>query len=322
MRIKDEVVIEALIELLEDKQNLGTAYNAIASGHFERFALGAQGSYLVPPEYLALYGKLRQQKAVFTAGPGIITVYTKSNEVYVPAEASVIDMEVIAENNLIGSQDIVLEQKSQTLTKIMRIVKASEELMQDSNMANVLLSSQFADAVSSRLDQLGLTGSGTGQPLGLLNTSGLIEVSAGADGTSFSDTSALDYLDEAIYQALETAKVTPAGWLMSPRTARSLLKMKSSTGKPIFKSLADIKGYPAMVTSHMPVNETQGVNNDTSSIVLVPEEISSLVIEREGLGIQDIHRGEIYQRWVKGYAEVFYITLMPGNYVRVKGVRL
>jgi HK97 family phage major capsid protein len=52
-----------------------------------------------------------------------------------------------------------------------------------------------------------------------------------------------------------------------PRTWRSVTKLKDSTGLPL-AAPKEIAELPKLVTTAMPINETQGTSNDASSIIL------------------------------------------------------
>lgn len=145
------------------------------------------------------------------------------------------------------------------------LVKVSRELLEDSINIDSALMQAFAGAMGGEVDRVALFGSGAApEPRGLFNTTGISVVSMGDNGAAITG---YGKMLDAIYE-LENANANPAtGWVMAPRTSRVLNGLTDTTGQPLNapKAVSDI---PRLVSTVVPVDQTQGTAVNASSIIL------------------------------------------------------
>jgi HK97 family phage major capsid protein len=140
--------------------------------------VGADGGYFVSPALSARVIDLaRNQSALIRAGA--ITIPMKTSELTLvkttedPVGYYRDELESITLSD--GAYEPV-NLKAQTLGAR---VLVSEELMQDAPNFGSVLENQLAQTLALKMDLSGITGTGAGEPLGLLNTDGLQDIVGG-----------------------------------------------------------------------------------------------------------------------------------------------
>lgn len=140
------------------------------------------------------------------------------------------------------------------------------ELVEDALGLGDALVQTFSTAMAVELDRVALVGSGTGQePRGIGAATGAAPiVSMGTNGAQLTNwDKVLDLLD-----AVLTANAQqPTAMIYAPRTGTTINKFKDTTNQPLQVPPA-LATIPRLVTTAMPVTQTQGTANNASSIVL------------------------------------------------------
>jgi len=114
------------------------------------------------------------------------------------------------------------------------------------------------------LDSAVFNGSGTSnEPTGIKNQSGINTYSMGTNGLAPAN---YDPLLEGI-NLMQLANVykDPTAAVMSPRTAKEFAELKTTYGQYLAKP-DSISKLPFLITTSIPVNETQGTASTASSI--------------------------------------------------------
>lgn len=180
------------------------------------------------------------------------------------------------------------------------LVTVSNQLLADSNPSiDALVTSDIVKRLVALEETAFLNGSGTGQPLGILNTPGLPTTTV-----STTDVPALVNGILTAIGAVETAHGSPTAILMHPRTWTKILIAQAGSGGPylIGQSLQDVQpdftsnrtinqgprkslwGYPVITSNRIPTNLGSGTNE---SRVIVADFKEALILDRQGITVDE-----------------------------------
>ncbi len=259
----------------------------------------AAGGALVPPQYLQDQFVLSAQTAVaFRNAPGVQTIPVASNSVFLPRETIMPAAAAYAEAGTIANADPTFGQQNIVIKKQAVLNRFSNELLADSTPAfEAYLGRTLARSLAIFQDKQFLEGDGTGANVtGLAAYSGLTAgYAAAANGDSYSASGAADKLIDLVY-ALRAVGVEPNAWIMHPRTAQSLSKVKDTNGRYLLESFGGVfgapvsipnvgalatqvgytpgpwrgmlLGMPVLFTTQIPITETQGTSTNATHIYL------------------------------------------------------
>ena len=174
----------------------------------------------------------------------------------------------------------------------------SNQLLADSNPAvDNLVTADLAKRLVALEEDAFINGTGTNQPLGILNTPGL-------GATALTSTAVADLLD-AILAAIadvETDHGAPSAILMHPRTWTRILQSKDAQGKYLIDPAGDgesavvagrtisrgprktLWGYPVVTSNRVPTNLGAGTNE---SRVIVGDYSEALILDRQGITVDE-----------------------------------
>ena len=214
------------------------------------------GGFVVPDAPMQTV--LEAMKAFGGIAPFATTIETPTGaDMPIPTDNDTSNVgEIIAENAQHNEQDVVFAQtvlKSYLYSS--KIVRVSWQLMDDANM-------NFANYVARKLgERLGritsthfISGTGTGQPTGLLATTG-----GATTGVTAAATGVVTY-DELVdlVASVDPAYVTNARWVMNHTTLQEIRKLKDSQQRPLFGpdvaagTPNSLLGFPVVVDQGMP----------------------------------------------------------------------
>ncbi|MDP9416370.1 MAG: phage major capsid protein, partial [Actinomycetota bacterium] len=195
----------------------------------------------------------------------------QAGAVTVPMDSATLDLARVAgdpsaawhsENVAITPSDVTLERITLRARTLSGIVQLSRELLEDASGVDDEVIRIFGDVFAQKLDTAALYGTGTApEPRGVRNTTGVTAISMGANGavpTSY------DPLIDAV-GTLADNNHEATGIIHAPRTARTLAKLKDSTGQPlgIPPYVVDVPRY---ATNQVPTNLTEGTSTTASDI--------------------------------------------------------
>jgi HK97 family phage major capsid protein len=175
----------------------------------------------------------------------------------------------------------------------------SNQLLADSNPAvDQLVTADLAKRLVALEETAFIAGTGTNQPLGILNTPGITATTVA--------TTPIDVLLDAILDSIakvESAHGSPSAILMHPRTWTRLLKAKTTAGAyylgpagpgnfPDVTSARtgvrgpakSIWGYPVVTSNRIPTNLGAGTNE---SRVIVGDFREALILDRQGITVDE-----------------------------------
>jgi HK97 family phage major capsid protein len=172
------------------------------------------------------------------------------------------------------------------------LVTISNQLLADSNPSvDALFTAELAKRLTALEEVAFLNGSGSGQPMGILQTPGI-------GATALATTPILDLLDAILdaIAAVETNHGAPNAILMHPRTWTRILKARDAqgayyidpTGGPqdsrtgLRGPVKTLWGYPVVTTNRMPTNLGGGTNE---SRVIVGDFRECLILDRQGITV-------------------------------------
>ncbi len=173
----------------------------------------------------------------------------------------------------------------------------SNQLLADSDPAvDQLVTSDLAKRLTALEETAFINGSGTGQPLGILNTPGI-----GATPITLTTAAALvDAILDAI-SAVESAHGAPSAIVMHPRTWTFIIKAKDTNGAWLLGGPQDVRapvtgprtgfrgptkslwGYPVLTSNRVPTT----LGGGTESRVIVGDFSEALILDREGVTVDE-----------------------------------
>lgn len=168
----------------------------------------------------------------------------------------------------------------------------SNQLLADSNPAvDRLVTADLAKRLVALEETAFIAGSGTGQPLGLLNTPGLQAV--GLTSVEVTDDGGmLDAVLDAI-AAVQTQHGEPTAIVMHPRTWTRILKAKDAQGTYLVgpdsvqssrTTTKSLFGYRVVTSNRVPTNLGTGTNE---SRIIVGDFSEALILDRQGITVDE-----------------------------------
>lgn len=168
----------------------------------------------------------------------------------------------------------------------------SNQLLADSNPAiDKFVTADLSKRLVALEEQAFLNGSGSGQPLGILNTPGLQSQPITVTGVT-ADGGLLDSILDAIGK-VQTEHGEPTAIVMHPRTWTRILKSKDAAGVYMVGSPSvqdprvaskSIFGYKVVTSNRVPTNLGTGTNE---SRIIVGDFSEALVLDRQGITVDE-----------------------------------
>jgi HK97 family phage major capsid protein len=228
--------------------------------------VNSAGGFLVPEEFEnEIIRKLANDVAIRRAGARVFTM--NSNRLEVPVETARNNGGWIAEGIAYTEQDAAVGQVALTPYKYTRLVKVTEELLEDSavDLANYLRD-VFAEDFAEAEDKAFLEGSGTNQPTGILTDASITENDP--TNVAFGDLLATVGADDIIthFYSLKAPYRRNAVWIMNSTSATLLRKMKDGNGQYIWTESAPggiANGEPASLLGR-PVIVSDNISDDAT----------------------------------------------------------
>ncbi|MEM9352439.1 MAG: phage major capsid protein [Planctomycetota bacterium] len=315
-RIHDDVPDGAA--WVDDGLNLGGMMRAMVLGpqtSAEKAALSESGApaggYNVPTVLAGqVIDLLPPNNMLFRAGSGRLALTgAETTWVKVVADPTVgwrHEENVIAESRpTLGA--IVMRPKSMAA-----IVLASRELLEDGRNVGNMVQRSLTRAMGVELDRAGMYGTGSVEPLGLMNepgVSGVVSV-----GTIGNYTNILD----AYKLLLDDNVMDPTGLIMSNREWRTYAGMVDSTGQPLRRPEA-IQDLPFYTSSAVPTDEGDGGNESRMLLGYFPDNVFGI---RTAIRLEVLR--ELYAKTGQ-YAFVAHMrvdrhVLRPQSFCKIEGI--
>ena len=283
-------------ELLTKGIKLGKGMQLSPEGKAMTEGVDAQGGYLVRPAVERQIVETKELDNVLRGLCSRINVTTNS-----------IQLDQLTLSTVAGWV-AELAQKPETTGMTLATVTASvftaaglatisNQLLADSNPSvDNLVTSDLAKRLTALEETAFLTGTGTGQPLGILNTPGL-----GATSLTATDIPSLLQAVLSSISKVESAHGAPTGILMHPRTWTRILAATFASGANAGLYLIqptstfqdprtadrgptkNLWGYPVYTTNRMPIN----LGGGTESRIIVGDFSEALILDRQGITVDE-----------------------------------
>lgn len=173
-----------------------------------------------------------------------------------------------------------------------------QNLMQSSVDLEMYTINEINQAIANALDLASVNGSGTGQPLGILNNTNVNAIATGTNGSAPSWDLIVDAETSVFVENANSAKMN---YLVNPKTRGKLKKTKHEAGDLNYIMGVDgnVNGYASGVSNHVPSNLTKGTGTALSAMIF--GDFSQLLINQ--WGFMDLSVDE-YSRKKEGLVEV------------------
>lgn len=161
-----------------------------------------------------------------------------------------------------------------------RVPISLQNLMQSSFDMEQYTMKTIRDVIANAIDKAGINGSGTGEPLGILNASGTNSVAMGTNG-AVPTWGSIVALETPVF--VENANSSKMNYLSNPKVRGKLKVVPQESGQASYLMAQDgtVNGYPFAVSNHVPSNLTKGTSSGVCSAAIFGD-FSQLVIGQWG----------------------------------------
>jgi len=195
-----------------------------------------------------------------------------------------------------------------------------QNLMQSSNDLEMYTINEINLAIANAMDVAAINGTGTGQPLGLLNNSNVNQVATATNGSAPSWDMIVDAETNVF---VENANASRMSYVVNPKTRGKLKKTKHEAGDLNYIMGTDgaVNGYASETSNHIPSNLVKGTGTALSALVF--GDFSQLLINQ--WGFMDLSVDE-FSRKKEGLIEVTVnvfvdvLVKQPKAFSVVKGI--
>lgn len=230
---------------------------------------GTAGGYLIPQRYNAQLMMTAADEAPFLALRDIDEVRGPGSGLVRPAlsdrdrsgeDVAGFALQRASENSTLADQTVTFESHQVSLAKAAGLIKVSNELMTDSAVGiDRTLRRVFARAVMQRQALDFVSGTGTGQPLGYLNSGALLTASRATNNeVSLADVAAM-------VSQLLPGSFGRAVWLAHPSVAEQIIQLSDSASNNVAvgqdatqQAPNALLGRPLFYTSACPALGSEG----------------------------------------------------------------
>jgi HK97 family phage major capsid protein len=251
------------------------------------------GGYLVSGGIMNEILRVERQQSIMRMISRVLDPLEGIDEIGVPSEeAAIADASWVTEIT-IGGEDSSASFGRKTLHPhpISKLIKVGQKLLRSASNAEDYVIEALGNAVATPQESAFIEGSGSGEPLGLLNTSGLpVYTTSASGGVSGDDIRKWIFSLPALYQ--ERARI-----LTSTDFMRHLMTLKDGDGQYLFNlERGQILGKPVVLSDGMPSGIVDSSDN------LVGGQYAAIVGDFRYFWIADA-AGAVVQRLAELYAE-------------------
>jgi len=259
---------------------------------------GAYGAALVDTELQPVIDALRPQPVVEKLGAIFLTGLQGDLKFPVNSGGIAATWE--------GEVDTVDPTKNAYTSKTMKPIRLAvavpislQNIMQSSTDMEAYTMAEIRTIVANAIDLAAINGSGTGQPMGILNASGTNSVAGGTNGLAPSYPNIVA-METAVF--VENANSAKLQYLSNPKVRGKLKTTAMESGFPTYLMAPDgsVNGYPFTASNHVPSNLTKGSASGTCSAAIFGD-FSQLIVGQ--WGFMDITVDNI-SRKKEGYIEI------------------
>lgn len=277
-RLMDGVEKEVNDELTQRAEKIGMEVSGIvlpmasrsvqnrAAGQTVTQDSGAYGGNLVQTDLMSPIEFLRPKPVLESMGVRRLTGLTgnlkfPTNDGGVTATWEDEVAEVSNSKTAIGSKNMSSKRLSAS------VLISLQTLAQSAFDVEMMTIEEINAAVANAIDVAGINGSGSGQPLGILNAAGTNLVAAGTNGAAPTWNNIVD-LETGTF--VGNANVARMSYLINPVTRGKLKKTKHDAGDATYLMGTDnmLNGYSAYTSNLVPSNLTKGTSSGVCSAAI------------------------------------------------------
>lgn len=237
------------------------------------------GGYLVVPQYMQeLFAETRRQGNALRSY-GFLNIHpVESNLIYIPRGAGAASVAIVNENAAKPSTDQSYTQVTVNIYTFAGISKQSKQMVMDSSPTVLDLSTrELGTLLGNKEEQEAYAGTGTNEPLGILNTTGLAiapqtasDTVNGAVGTSATAQNIIDQMLNAVVAVATNYYAPPSGAMMHPRRLGFLLKGKDTATNYLFNFAGTFRAPNFNPVMDSVTSMSTGINTPPVSLLGLP----------------------------------------------------
>jgi HK97 family phage major capsid protein len=277
------------------------------------------GGFLVPNILSDTFYDMVRNRSVAIAA-GVQTIPMESDNLTLAKSTADPTVAWKAESAAITAADPTLAAVTLAPKTVVAMTKVSLELWQDGRNIDKIIQTILAGAVAAELDRVVLLGSGTGdEPEGIKNTTGIGSISMGTNGAAVTDFSQLITATRDVQNAAG-GLVTGLAAVQAPRTASEYAALTATDNQPL-QAPAYLSDLNRLVTSAMPITETQGTATDASTVLL--GDFSQVLLGvRSGIVVEASRDAgfSTLEVWVRVHARMDVAIVRADHLVEIIGV--
>lgn len=190
---------------------------------------------------------------------GLSRVITTNSDTKIPVESTKVAAAIVAEEGAYGETDPAFGSTTLSSYKLSCLVKVSEELLYDSEFdLSAYLAEAFGRAFGVAEDQYFLAGTGSGQPTGVIETSGVGAVTADAAAAITAD----EIIDMFHAVSNEYRRGNSLAWAAADATIAKIRKLKDGDSQYLWQpglqagQPETLMGVPIYANANMPASTT------------------------------------------------------------------
>lgn len=200
----------------------------------------------------------------------------------------------VGETDASVEQTITTEKVNLVPHRLTAFAKQSRQLLaQTSGLSDQIIGRNLENAISLGVDLAAINGSGIGDvPLGLLNTSGVNAAYAGGaalvgDNPNGAALVRADLVNAEKLVAVQNAQFPNMKWLTNPKVRAALknIKVDAGSGRFLWEDMAELLGYPALVSTQVPSDLVKGASGATLSAMIFGDWSKLIVAQWAGIDI-------------------------------------
>jgi HK97 family phage major capsid protein len=239
----------------------------------------ASGGYLVVPAYMQdLFAETRRQGNALRSYGWMNIHPVETNQVLIPKGTGAATVAIVSENTAKPSADQQYTQIAVNIFTAAGISKQSKQLAMDSTPTVLDLSTRELGTLMGNLEeQKAYSGSGSGEPRGILNVTGLAiapqtasDTVNGAVATSATAQAIIDQILNSIVAITSAYFAPPNGAMMHPRRLGFLLKAKDTATNYIFNVQGSFRAPNAEPALRSVTSMSSGIDTPPVSIFGLP----------------------------------------------------
>lgn len=240
------------------------------------------GGFLVPPSYMqSMFAETRRQGNALRRYGWLASHPVDSNQVLLPRGSGNATVGIVAESATKPSADQTYTQITINVYTWAGISKVTNQLLHDSSpTATDLVTRELGSLLGNLEEQKIINGSGTGEPRGILNTTGVNAVTAATN----TGQAIVDAILDGIVAIQTTYFAAPNGILMHPRRLAFLQKTKDTSNNYIFNDTGTFRAPGGLSPDHGVTSQSESTTMVMPSLLGLPVGLSVNLPTNLGVG--------------------------------------